>query len=61
MDDCVPVGLELPFPGGAQGIFIGPNTRLRIGGADARRDGAVVGSSSSRRPGSRNRTAPRLV
>jgi gamma-glutamyltranspeptidase/glutathione hydrolase len=31
------------FFGGAQGIVIDPKTRLRIGGADPRRDGAVVG------------------
>jgi gamma-glutamyltranspeptidase/glutathione hydrolase len=31
------------FFGGAQGIVIDPKTGLRIGGADPRRDGAVVG------------------
>jgi gamma-glutamyltranspeptidase/glutathione hydrolase len=31
------------FFGGAQGIVIDPKTRMRIGGADPRRDGAVVG------------------
>jgi gamma-glutamyltranspeptidase/glutathione hydrolase len=31
------------FFGGAQGIIIDPKTRLRVGGADPRRDGAVVG------------------
>jgi gamma-glutamyltranspeptidase/glutathione hydrolase len=31
------------FFGGAQGIVIDPNTRKKIGGADPRRDGAVVG------------------
>jgi len=31
------------FFGGAQGIVINPKTRMRIGGADPRRDGAVVG------------------
>lgn len=31
------------FFGGAQGIVIDPRTGLRIGGADPRRDGAVVG------------------
>jgi len=31
------------FFGGAQGIIIEPRTGLRIGGADPRRDGAVVG------------------
>jgi len=31
------------FFGGAQGIVIDRRTGLRIGGADPRRDGAVVG------------------
>jgi gamma-glutamyltranspeptidase/glutathione hydrolase len=31
------------FFGGAQGILIDPKTKLRIGGADPRRDGAVLG------------------
>ena len=31
------------FFGGAQGIVIDPKTALRVGGADPRRDGAVVG------------------
>jgi gamma-glutamyltranspeptidase/glutathione hydrolase len=31
------------FFGGAQGIVIDPKTGRRIGGADPRRDGAVVG------------------
>ncbi len=31
------------FFGGAQGIIIDPKTRKRVGGADPRRDGAVVG------------------
>lgn len=31
------------FFGGAQGIVIDPKTRRRVGGADPRRDGAVVG------------------
>jgi gamma-glutamyltranspeptidase/glutathione hydrolase len=31
------------FFGGAQGIIIDPKTGMRIGGADPRRDGAVVG------------------
>jgi len=31
------------FFGGAQGIVIDPKTGARIGGADPRRDGAVVG------------------
>jgi len=31
------------FFGGAQGILIDPKTGLRVGGADPRRDGAVVG------------------
>jgi len=31
------------FFGGAQGILIDPKTKKRIGGADPRRDGAVVG------------------
>ncbi|MCX6549916.1 MAG: gamma-glutamyltransferase, partial [Acidobacteria bacterium] len=31
------------FFGGAQGIVIDPKTKTRIGGADPRRDGAVVG------------------
>jgi gamma-glutamyltranspeptidase/glutathione hydrolase len=31
------------FFGGAQGIVIDPRTGLRVGGADPRRDGAVVG------------------
>jgi gamma-glutamyltranspeptidase/glutathione hydrolase len=31
------------FFGGAQGIIINPKTKKRIGGADPRRDGAVVG------------------
>ena len=31
------------FFGGAQGIVIDPKTKLRVGGADPRRDGAVVG------------------
>jgi gamma-glutamyltranspeptidase/glutathione hydrolase len=31
------------FFGGAQGIIIHPKTKMRIGGADPRRDGAVVG------------------
>jgi gamma-glutamyltranspeptidase/glutathione hydrolase len=31
------------FFGGAQGIVIDPRTRMRMGGADPRRDGAVVG------------------
>lgn len=31
------------FFGGAQGIVIDPKTRMKIGGADPRRDGAVVG------------------
>jgi len=31
------------FFGGAQGIVVDPKTRLRMGGADPRRDGAVVG------------------
>jgi gamma-glutamyltranspeptidase/glutathione hydrolase len=31
------------FFGGAQGIVIDPKTSMRIGGADPRRDGAVVG------------------
>ena len=31
------------FFGGAQGIVIDPKTGLRVGGADPRRDGAVVG------------------
>jgi gamma-glutamyltranspeptidase/glutathione hydrolase len=33
---------DLSF-GGAQGIVIDPKTSMRIGGADPRRDGAVVG------------------
>jgi gamma-glutamyltranspeptidase/glutathione hydrolase len=32
------------FFGGAQGIVIDPKTGLRVGGADPRRDGAVVGN-----------------
>ena len=31
------------FFGGAQGIVIDPRTRMRMGGADPRRDEAVVG------------------
>jgi gamma-glutamyltranspeptidase/glutathione hydrolase len=31
------------FFGGAQGIIIDPKTKMRKGGADPRRDGAVVG------------------
>ena len=31
------------FPGGAPGIVIDPKTRRRMGGADPRRDEAVVG------------------
>ncbi len=31
------------FFGGAQGILIDPKTRIKIGGADPRRDGAVLG------------------
>jgi gamma-glutamyltranspeptidase/glutathione hydrolase len=38
-----PMGEFDLFFGGAQGILIDPKTGLRIGGADPRRDGAVVG------------------
>jgi gamma-glutamyltranspeptidase/glutathione hydrolase len=38
-----PLGEFDLFFGGAQGIVIDPKTRIRIGGADPRRDGAVVG------------------
>jgi gamma-glutamyltranspeptidase/glutathione hydrolase len=38
-----PLGEFDLFFGGAQGIIIDPKTRIRIGGADPRRDGAVVG------------------
>ena len=31
------------FFGGAQGIIVDPKTGMRIGGADPRRDGAVLG------------------
>jgi gamma-glutamyltranspeptidase/glutathione hydrolase len=38
-----PLGAFDLFFGGAQGILIDPKTGLRIGGADPRRDGAVLG------------------
>jgi len=38
-----PLGAFDLFFGGAQGIIIDPRTKKRIGGADPRRDGAVVG------------------
>jgi gamma-glutamyltranspeptidase/glutathione hydrolase len=38
-----PLGAFDLYFGGAQGIIIDPKTKKRIGGADPRRDGAVVG------------------